>query len=352
MVTLLGVVQLAIGIPLLPLAQAASSSLPEWLDVGAPGDGSLGTDVPAGTPVAIAVVLARVTVLATALALLGAVMTLVGLADLVTGRTTVEGRVLRRRDRSDDNRVIWYLAVDDGTTDRVRAWRFHTHVPGRQGDTVRGVVSQRLRHVADLEIVKTTSATSLAGTDAPTAATTASTATAPSPAATAPASSAAASAATAALAGSDRTGARVAPPSLPDGAAVSAAAGRTLTRYLGSPAHPAALAGGSAIYRAGDGHIQVVWVPAVAIDVYRGLPAGLRHEVPGLGDEGYRRPVRRGVMARSGDDVVMVTPHLPGIDTGERDGIAVRVARTAIDHLAPGARHGAGEVGVDAPHDR
>ncbi|HET9611160.1 MAG TPA: hypothetical protein VFP06_16235, partial [Acidimicrobiales bacterium] len=90
---------------------------------------------------------------------------------------------------------------------------------------------------------------------------------------------------------------------------------------------------GSAIYRAGaEGHVQVVWVPVAAIGVYRHLPAAARHELPGLGDEAYRARFGGGVMARRGDDVVMVTPHLPGVDAGERDEVARRVALAAIEH--------------------
>ncbi|HEX6569035.1 MAG TPA: hypothetical protein VF015_07715, partial [Acidimicrobiales bacterium] len=114
--------------------------------------------------------------------------------------------------------------------------------------------------------------------------------------------------------------------------------------------HPAALGGGSAVYRAGEGgHVQVVWVPAAAIEVYRRLPAGLRHEVPGLGDEGYRARFGGGVMARRGEHVVMVTPHLPGVDGAERDDVAVRVARAAIDQVSGTAPPPTGVAGTDGP---
>ena len=46
----------------------------------------------------------------------------------------VEGRVLRVRERGDDDDRYWHVAVDDGTTDRVRAWRLGDRpavAPGR-----------------------------------------------------------------------------------------------------------------------------------------------------------------------------------------------------------------------------
>jgi hypothetical protein len=94
-----------------------------------------------------------------------------------------------------------------------------------------------------------------------------------------------------------------------------------------------------------------VWVPAVTIDVYRRLPAAARHEVPGLGDEAYRSRFGGGVVARRGERVVMVTPHLPGLDAAGRDDVAVRVARAAIDCLAPDEQAGPAALGVDGPHD-
>ena len=80
-------------------------------------------------------------------------MTVVGLADLISGRHAVEGRVLRFRVRGQDNNKVTFVAVDDGTSDRVRAWLFRrsTHAP--QGSTVRASVTKRLQHVRDLDVV-------------------------------------------------------------------------------------------------------------------------------------------------------------------------------------------------------
>jgi hypothetical protein len=119
---------------------------------------------------------------------------------------------------------------------------------------------------------------------------------------------------------------------------VSAAAGRRLVRDPGAAPHPAALPGGSAIYRVGDdGHVQVVWVPEATIDVYRRLPEAQRHELAGLGDEAYRARFGGGVMARAGHAVVMVTPHLPELPEHQRDEVAVRVAAAALAGTPAGA---------------
>lgn len=101
-----------------------------------------------------------------------------GLADL-TRRDEVEGVVVRRRKRragewlprpiewllfsrqgaGDPRQLRSYVAVDDGTQDRVAAWRVFS--PGhyvRQGARVRARVSPRLGYVEELETVGETSA--------------------------------------------------------------------------------------------------------------------------------------------------------------------------------------------------
>jgi hypothetical protein len=92
-------------------------------------------------------------VVAAALIARGGWMVYAGLADLVQGRRTVEGRVLRHRVRGGDDSKRWYVAVDDGTTDRIRAWRFASEVTAPQGATVRAEVSPRTSHVRDLEVI-------------------------------------------------------------------------------------------------------------------------------------------------------------------------------------------------------
>ena len=119
-------------------------------------------------------------------------------------------------------------------------------------------------------------------------------------------------------------------------------------RDAGAAPHPAALPGGSAIYRVGDdGHVQVVWVPEATIGVYRRLPELQRHEVPGLGDEAYRARFGGGVMARVDGAVVMVTPHLPTLPEHQRDEVAVRVASAALAGAPAGAPRPAPGLPVD-----
>ncbi|HEX6421906.1 MAG TPA: hypothetical protein VFZ79_00395 [Acidimicrobiales bacterium] len=364
-VTLLGLLQLAVAVLVLGQVGDMAATARDTFDTGTVGgvdiQDDLGAELPAGVDTGIGVALAVATAAAGALALRGGAMALVGLADLITGRAEVEGRVLRRRERvtrDDDGRAkryVVHLAVDDGSEDKIRAWRFRALVPGRPGQTVRGRVSGRLRHVRDLEVVAPRAEPVTAGIEGGTVTAVEST-TAAGPAQPPPVPpvpglalpggmpgpvggivSAVAAAGAMAGAGAARDGApetRVPPPPLPADDALSAAAGRRLTRDPDAAPHPAALPGGSAIYRTGpDGHVQVVWVPLAAIGVYRHLPAAVRHELPGLGDEAYRARFGGGVMARRGDHVVMVTPHLPGLDAGERDEVARRVALATIDHV-------------------
>jgi hypothetical protein len=379
LVTLLGALQAGVGYFVLDRARSAGTALREALDTSMVGgvdlQSELGTELPAGTETGIDIGVTVVLVVAGLVALRGTYMALVGLADLVTGRTQVEGRVLRRRERvksKGDNGAKTYvvhIAVDDGTEDRIRAWRFRSLVPGHPGQTMRGRVSRRLRHVADLERVMAGPPVAPAGAvaagagttgGAPLAAATTAAGRPPAPAGPTPgtalpgvslpggmpapvATIVSAVVATGIPAGGDggrgdRAAGRTPPPPLPDDATVSAAAGRPLVRDSGAAPHPAALPGGSAIYRVGDdGHVQVVWVPEATIDVYRRLPEGQRHMLPDLGDEAYRARFGGGVMARAGRAVVMVTPHLPDLPEDQRDDVAVRVASAALAGMPAGA---------------
>lgn len=98
--------------------------------------------------------IAVVTVVAGFFALRALWMAVVGLADLITGRHDVEGRVLRFRVRGQDNNKVTFVAVDDGTAQRVRAWLFRrARIHAFQGTTVRASVTRRLQHVRDLTVV-------------------------------------------------------------------------------------------------------------------------------------------------------------------------------------------------------
>ena len=349
---LYGLLLLAVGVPLALMCAAA-------FEMVADGDGVHRLE---GALAAARVV---VTILVGLVAVWAGWMILAGLADLVSGRTTVEGRVLRVRNRyKDDKLVSRHIAVDDGTADKVRAWKFRKHAVGGRGDTVRGRVSRYLRHVADLEVVGRSGRTAVdraanvaayeeaievrrrAGIDTSTggmslaaaamAAIDSLTAARQSPSpGQAPGGPSVPAAAGAAAAGPQ--GAAAPPPPLPDDAAVSAAAGFTLARDQGAKPHPSALAGGSALYRAGgDVHVQVAWVPTPTVEIYRRLPAAMRRELAGLGDEAYRARWGGGVVARRGDHAVVVTPHLPGLDDGRRDEIAARIAAAALAQVTPG----------------
>ena len=77
-------------------------------------------------------------------------------------------------------------------------------------------------------------------------------------------------------------------------------------------------------------------MPNVAIDVYRRLPAALRHELPGVGDEAYRARFGGGVMARRPSRRHGHAP-LPAVGASPRDA-AARVAAAALAQV-PAGRH-------------
>jgi len=79
-----------------------------------------------------------------------ACMTAVGAADLVTGHPPVEGRVLRFRVKGSDKKPLWYMAIDDGSSQKVRACLFHKLQAPNQGHTVRAGISRHLQHVKEL----------------------------------------------------------------------------------------------------------------------------------------------------------------------------------------------------------
>jgi len=368
---LLGVAHLVVGIPLLPLARGVADAVRDAIASGDLTGGAGPGEVPAGAAIAITVVVAVVGTVAALVSVRGAWLTLAGLADLVTPRTAVEGRVLRFRDRSSDDHVALYVAVDDGSTDRLRAWLLRTRVSVPQGSTAQARVSRWLRHVSDLRVARTAGA----GLTDPTASAAPDLAAAGAGAAAAagqlpgglgvafggadgqpPARTAqvmgaligvarAAQQATAddpttAAADTDTgsdgpaAAATTAPP-LPSDQAASTALGRAVARDIAAAAHPAALRGGSALYRVAGaagaaGVVQLAWVPEVAIGVYRSLPPDRQRPVPGLGDEAYRARAGGALMARLGDHVLMATVHLPDLTDEARDEAAARLAAVAL----------------------
>jgi hypothetical protein len=145
LVALIGAGALALGVALWPAAAAAGSAARDLLI-----DSAAGETAPAGVRAGIGLALGFVFAAGTLLAGAGATMVVCGAADLVRGRSTVEGRVLRVRERGGDEHRSWHVAVDDGTADRVRAWRLAKPAGVTQGSEVRASVSPWLRHVRDL----------------------------------------------------------------------------------------------------------------------------------------------------------------------------------------------------------
>jgi hypothetical protein len=88
----------------------------------------------------------------------GAWFAVLGLGDLVRTPRVVEGILVRHRQRGKIKRTehgtrdkrVWFLAVDDGTTDRVRAWRTRRDPHVHQGNDVRITATPLLGHVKEV----------------------------------------------------------------------------------------------------------------------------------------------------------------------------------------------------------
>jgi hypothetical protein len=264
--------------------------------LGVVGDAVAADGTPWWVRLVVGVVVAVVVAGAAVAALGGLSMLVTGVADLVRPRRSVAGRVLRVRMRGDDDHHYWHVAVDDGTSDRVRAWRVDHRPDVRQGDTVRARVSPWLAHVTDLETVERGGTPTDAGAGAQVTPSAADGLAAPGP--------------------------------LPAAAAVAAALGRPVDGDPGAPSHPLAVAGTSASYVTGDGgRLVVAWVPPSALDALRALPRAVAPAVAGIGDEAFRAPAGGGVLARFGSRVLLVSAALPGTDTTTRDDAVAAVAR-------------------------
>lgn len=327
-VAAIGLLQLGLAALARPAAVSAADALRDLVV-----DVSADDTVPAGVGVGISVVLGLVVALALVLAVRGALMALSGIADLVTPRRTVEGRVVRVRRRGDDEHPRWYVAVDQGTGNRATAWRT---MPGGavQGSTVRAEVTRWLGHVRDLKVVTRAPArpslpddgeddpddasplSSLLGTLAPTGAGRRQHGRRPEvPTAAGP------------------------PPPLPDASVVAAATGRSLELDPAAAPHPLAADGRSAAFAAPDGTlIQVAWVDSSLLQAHRSMPRILRRELPGVGDEAYRAVIGGGVVARRGGHVLMVMGRMAGSSDEERNQAFEAIARSALGR-PPGVDH-------------
>jgi Predicted membrane protein (DUF2207) C-terminal domain len=263
----------------------------------APSDGA--STVPSWWPAAEASARAAGWVLV----ILGACLFVAAVSDLLRRPRAVEGRALRHRQRGSDKRRAWYIAVDDGTSDRVRAFRHTRVLPGHQGARVRLTATPFFRYVRQIDVLD-----------------------APVPAPAQPRAPAQPSAPPMAVpATTVPTGP---PPPLPDAGAVSAAAGRPLSLDTGARPHPLAEAGAAATFR-GDGgeQIQLAWTDG---RVFTGLPGLLRKDVPSLGPGASRVRIGRGLLVPRDGRVLMVLVHLPRASDDERDRVGEHVARAAL----------------------
>jgi Predicted membrane protein (DUF2207) len=145
------------------------------------------TDASTDAPVALQAMAVLVVAVTGAVAARGGWMVYAGLADLFGGRRTAVGRVLRHRVRGNGDSTRWYVAVDDGMSDRILAWRFFSAVTAPQGATIRAQVSRRVGHVRDLEVLPGQTAAPAVPAPPATATDTAPPATAPTAPATPPA---------------------------------------------------------------------------------------------------------------------------------------------------------------------
>ena len=297
LVALVGLVIAAIGSLIAPGAISVADAILRSFD-----DLAENRSVPGGVRVGIGVALAVVVTIGALLAAYGAGLLIAGVGDLVRRRRPIEGRVLRVRERGDDKR-FWHVAVDDGTTDRVRAWRLKRPPPVHQGATVRARVSPWLRHVSDLVVVR--------GDDLATAMVV-----------TAPA------AVSAGLAG--------APPPLPDAAAVSAALGWPVSAAADAVPHPLAIEGASRTFLTPDGgRLITAWIRPSEFEAHRHMPVSLATPVSGIGEESYRSPMGGGLVARSGGNVLMVVATLPSLDDTTRDRVITTTAQLSLANVGP-----------------
>jgi hypothetical protein len=303
LVAALGVGQLGLAVLALPVATAAADALRDLVT-----DFSADDTVPAGFGVGVGIILGFVVAAATVLAVRGGWMAFAGGADLLSQRRPVEGRALRVRRRGDDEHPRWYVAVDDGTTPRIKAWRT---APGgvSQGSTVQADVTRWLAHVRNLEVLAAAPARPSLPDDededdlSPTQL-----APLPAPAAAGP------------------------PPPLPDAGVVSDAAGRPLELDPSAKAHPFARDGRSATFvGAGGAMVQVAWIDPAFLHAHKSMPRFLRRELRDVGDEAFRAVIGGAVVARRGGHVLIVLGRLPESGDAGRDRAFEGIARAALD---------------------
>jgi hypothetical protein len=298
LVALVGLVALLIGIAIFPAAISLADALIRSID-----DLTKDSTTPAGLRVTVSIVLAVVVTAAALVALVGAAMLVAGLGDLARGRRSVEGRVLRLRTRGDDQHRFWHLAVDDGTTDDVRAWRLSSSPPTHQGATVRARVSPWLRHVVDL--VRIEPSVAGVGVSVPTA----------TPRVVAPLPAGAAA------------------PSLPDATAIATALGVPAMIEAAAVPYPLAIEGASRTFVTQDGgRIITAWIPLALVDTFREHADSRSTSIVGLGDEAYRSALGGGLVVALRGHALMVAATLPGRTAEQDDAATEAVARMVSAH--------------------
>jgi hypothetical protein len=249
----------------------------------------------------LGVVLAALVVSGVLLALYGAGLLLGGVGDLVRPRRDIEGRVLRLRPRGDDDHRSWHLAVDDGTSDELRAWRLPSAPAVLQGATVHARVSPWLGHVTDLTTVHEDRSSVLS----------------PSP-----------------RAGDEVIPDVGAPPPMPDASVVAEALGAPVELASGATQYPLAIDGASATFLAQDGgRIVTSWIRPTELDLFRRESLTGTAPVPGIGDEAYRAPMGGGLVALADGHLLMVAAVLPEFSDEQRDRTVEAVARAMVADL-------------------
>jgi hypothetical protein len=294
-VALKGLVSTVGGLALFPASVAAAQAVRDVVT-----DNTADPTLPPGVRLGISLATAAVAASGGVLVAIGATMLVAGVCDLARGRRPVEGILLRLRLRGSDDERFWHAAVDDGTSDRVRAWRVTSVPAATQGATVSASVSPWLRHVRDLRTV------SAAGAEAE---------------------------ATPHERAEDVVDEPVGPPpALPDDGLVSAVLGRAVRLDPTAPPYPLARQGASAVYRGDRGFaVQVVWLPIAPFDLQRRLPKLLYKAVEGLGDEAYRMRFGGALTARRDRDVLMVMIDGSDLDNTERDRLVTAVATATLE---------------------
>ena len=159
-VTVWGAVQAFAGLRLFPMALSLGEAAVDlgrengvWGTTGFDGQP---TEPPQALVVTLQAISAGLGVFLILFGTFGAWLLVLGLADLVSGRRPVQGVVIRRKlvAHKSENSTTYhtYVAVDDGTKDRVAAWRFKGNIAAPRHAVVRGRVTRYFHHVKGYEV--------------------------------------------------------------------------------------------------------------------------------------------------------------------------------------------------------